>query len=95
MDKAFDKADLAHLDISMRAMVERSYDLCLFNCMETESNQFSCKQHCFTNIIVPFRFANHVARDSEEANYRKCLGNRPSFPALDRQDFISCSNNLF
>ncbi len=43
MEKAFDKADLAHLDISMRTMVDRSYDLCLFNCMETKDNQFSCK----------------------------------------------------
>ena len=95
MEKAFDKADLAHLDISMRTMVERSYDLCLFNCMESKNNQFSCKQHCFNNIIVPFRHANHVARDSEEANYRRCLGKRESFPALQQEDFLACSNNLF
>ena len=43
MEKAFDKGDLAHLDISMRTMMERNYDLCLFNCMETKDNQFICK----------------------------------------------------
>ena len=95
MEKAFDKADLSHLDVSMRAMVERSYDLCLYNCMETKNDQFSCKQGCFNKIIVPFRHANHVARDSEEANYRTCLAKKENFPALQQEDFISCSNNLF
>ena len=33
-EKAFDKAILAHMDVSMRAMMERSYDLCLYSCME-------------------------------------------------------------
>ena len=42
-DKPFNKATLAHMDISMRAMMERSYDLCLYSCMESTDEVESCK----------------------------------------------------
>ena len=32
LPKAFDKSQLATLDINLRAMVDRSYDLCLHKC---------------------------------------------------------------
>ena len=95
MEKAFDKASLSHMDVSMRTMVERSYDLCLHRCMEIKDNQRNCKNSCFQNTMLPYRHANHMARDSEEGNYRKCLGKRPSFPALEPEDFTACSNDLF
>ena len=95
MEKAFDKANLAHLDISMRSMSDRSYDLCIHRCMESKENLRNCKQSCFSNITLKFRHANHVARDSEEANYRKCLAKRPNFPELEPTDFTACSNDLF
>ena len=42
-EKAFNKAVLAPMDISMRAMMERSYDLCLYRCMETTEGVDMCK----------------------------------------------------
>ena len=95
VEKAFNTADLAHMDISMRAMMERSYDLCLFSCMERKEAVATCKQHCFKSIQVPYRYANHIGRDNEDANYRKCLAKRPSFPALTPEDFTTCTNNLY
>ena len=50
------------------------------------------KNECYKKIIVPFRHANHVARDNEETLYRKCLANSANFPNLQQEDFISCSN---
>ena len=94
-DKPFNKATLSHMDVSMRAMMERSYDLCLYSCMERREETMQCKQNCFLSIQVPFRHANHIARDNEEANYRKCLGKRPSFPVLNPEDYTACSNDLF
>lgn len=95
-DKAFDKSQLSHMDSSLRAMVDKSYELCLYRCGEEKGGQMSvCKQSCFKNIIVPYRHANHVARDSEENNYRKCLANSKTFPALKQEDFIRCSNGVF
>ena len=44
---------------------------------------------------MPYRHANHIARDNEEANYRKCLAKRSSFPALSPDDYTACSNNIF
>ena len=94
-DKPFNKATLAHMDISMRAMMERSYDLCLYSCMESTDEVESCKQNCFKSIHIPFRHANHIARDNVEAKYRICLGKRDSFPVLMPVDFTACSNDLF
>ena len=96
MDKAFDKAQLAHLDVNTNEMVNKHYELCLYRCSETRmSNSGQCKHSCFTNIQVPYKHANHMARDSEENEYRKCLGNVPNFPNVQREDFITCSNGLF
>ena len=94
-DKSFNKAQLSHMDLSMRAMMERSYDLCLFSCMEQREEVQQCKQSCFKSIHVPFRHANHIARDMEEAKYRKCLGKRAGFPILNPVDYTACSNDLF
>ena len=93
--KAYNKAEMAHIDISMRALMERHYDLCNYKCMEQREEVQICKKNCFKDIQVPFRHANHMGRDSEEANYRKCLGKRPTFPQLTPDDFTACSNNLF
>ena len=77
-------------------MVDKSYELCIYRCGEERGQKMSiCKQTCFKSIIVPFRHANHVARDSEENNYRKCLANSKNFPALTQSDFMKCSNGVF
>ena len=34
METPFDKADLAHLDVSVRSMVDKSMDLCIYRCNE-------------------------------------------------------------
>ena len=74
MEKAFDKSQLSHMDDNLRQMVEKSYDLCLHNCNLTrDARTAPCKQACFRQIQVPYRRANHVARDQEENGYRMCL----------------------
>ena len=94
--KPFDTATLSHLDVSTRAMVDRSYDLCIYQCNELrETHMMSCKQACFNRIQVPFRRANHLGRDNEETNYRRCLANSKNFPSLTQDDYMTCSNNLF
>jgi hypothetical protein len=76
MDSAYDKAALSHLDVSLRGMVDRSYDLCQYQCNEVRDAPMGpCKKACFQNIIVPFRHSNHVAKDGEENAYRRCLAN--------------------
>ena len=96
MDNSFDRSQLSHLDNSLRGMVEKSYDLCIYNCnLDKDKPQMVCKQSCFKNIMVPFRHASHVARDGEENAYRKCLAASASFPNVTQEDFISCSQNLF
>ena len=54
-----------------------------------------CKINCVKNIQIPFRHMNHMARDGEEGDYRKCLMKRPNFPNVDPTDFIACSNGLY
>ena len=97
MEKSFDKAQLAHLDINLREMVERSYDFCLYRCNEdaVKTHAMPCKQQCYKDITVTFRHATHIARDGEETTYRRCLANRPTFPGLEAKDFIACSNDLY
>ena len=96
MNTAYDKSNLSHLDVSLRAMVDRSYELCLYRCNEDRDAQMMpCKQACFKNTIVPFRHANHVAKDGEENAYRKCLANSASFPSISQEDFMACSNAIF
>ena len=44
LPNAFDKNQLAPIDISLRGMVDRSYDLCLHQCnMLKDAPQFPCK----------------------------------------------------
>jgi hypothetical protein len=96
METPYDKAALSHLDVSLRTMVDRSYDLCLYRCNEDrEKAMLPCKQNCFKRIQVPYRHSNHVAKDGEENAYRKCLANSQSFPAVSQEDFIACSNVVF
>jgi hypothetical protein len=94
--KPYDKALMAHIDVSLRSMVDRSYDLCIYRCSEDENSpMMMCKQACYKSIIVPFRHANHVSKDNEENAYRKCLSKSPTFPAIQQEDFITCSNANF
>ena len=83
MEKAFDKSQLSHIDVNLRSMVDKSYELCLYKCnLDGDGAIMGCKQDCFKKIIVPYRRANHVARDSEENDYRRCLSKSANFPAL-------------
>ena len=83
MEKSFDKAQLSHLDVNLREMIDKSYDLCIYRCNENrDTRMMPCKQDCFRKIQVPYRRANHIARDQEENSYRLCLSQKESFPAL-------------
>ena len=54
-----------------------------------------CKVNCMRTVQLPFRHVNHMARDNEEADYRKCLMKRPNFPNVEPDDFMACSNGLY
>ena len=95
MERGFDKSQLSQFDKNLRTMVDRSYNLCLHQCNQDDIQLSQCKNSCFKDIIVPFRRSTHVARETEELEYRRCLGQRESFPALTSDDFTSCSNNLY
>ena len=95
MDYAYDKSELSHLDVSLRTMVDRSYELCLHRCNMKPDSLAPCKKSCFNNIQVAYRHTNHIAKDGEENAYRKCLASKDNFPALSQEDFISCSNGVF
>ena len=44
MEKAFDKSQLSHMDVSLRGMVDKSYELCLYRCGEEKGTKMApCK----------------------------------------------------
>ena len=65
-----------HFDKTLRDLVEAEYDLCLYKCNESYDGFSRCKDNCVTNVIVPYRFANHAAREEEDNNYRRCLASK-------------------
>ena len=70
--------------------MDESYDLCLFKCTEKNNGGMDvCKSDCFKKIIVPYRFNNHVAKESEEKQYKMCLAQR--LPNLKHKDYIECT----
>ena len=81
---AFDKRALAPLDVNVRQMVDRSYELCNYRCLTSKGGSLAdCKSGCFKDIILSYRRAGHLARDGEEGHYRKCLSRSPNFPNLE------------
>ena len=66
-EKAFDRSTFNHIDKQLRKLVDETYSLCLFKCTERASGGMDiCKDNCFKNVIVPYRFNNHVAKEGEE-----------------------------
>jgi hypothetical protein len=93
-NKPFDARSLSHLDKNLRALVDEQYDLCLFKCSEKNVAGISvCKDNCFKNTIVPYRFHTHASRDQEENLYRKCLAEK--FPNVKADDFMDCTQRIY
>jgi len=93
LKEAASTKDLNHLDQTLRGLVEAQYDFCLYKCAEKANKaQLPCKNECFKKVIVPYRFNNHVARDDEDNQYRKCLSLK--FPNITQDDYIDCTNQL-
>ena len=62
--KTFDARSLKHLDVNIRKVVDEQYDLCLFKCAEKAGPGIAgCKDVCFKQVIVPYRFNSHLSRD--------------------------------
>uniref|UniRef100_A0A7S3CW09 Uncharacterized protein n=1 Tax=Strombidium rassoulzadegani TaxID=1082188 RepID=A0A7S3CW09_9SPIT len=94
--KPYDKENLKVYDENLKQLVDDSYNLCLYKCGENIYDQvFHCKQGCYKEIIVPYRYALHSARDNEETNYRKCLAHHKSFPNISQKAMMECSYDLF
>ncbi|CDW82551.1 UNKNOWN [Stylonychia lemnae] len=93
LDKqVFNSKQLGLYDQKLRQLVDESYDFCLYRCAEKPGNIQTCKESCFKDIIVPFRFKNHASRDEEDNLYRKCLAQK--FPSIKHEDYIDCTNLL-
>ena len=90
----FDRKQLSHLDKQLRELVDETYDFCLFKCTEKNTGALAnCKQNCYKNIIVPYRFNNHAAKDEEDNVYRKCLSEK--LPNIQHKDYIECTQRLY
>ena len=77
----------------MRTLVDEQYDFCLFKCTQSSAlGQETCKNRCVTNVVVPYRFINHAARDQEDNLYRQCLSKK--FPKIMPEDYQSCTQQL-
>merc|ERR1712178_298190 len=93
--KPFDKKQLADFDRKLSEIVTMNYDLCIAKCnMDGLSKQLNrCKQGCFTDVIVPYRHNNHMAREGEDEMYKACLGKK--LPNITKNDFMLCSHTVF
>lgn len=90
----FNIKQLSWIDASLRTLVDAQYDFCLYKCTEkTTLGMEPCKSSCVTNVIVPYRFANHAGRDQEENQYRKCLAQR--FPNISADDYQECTKAIY
>ena len=77
MEKAFDRRQLKYLDFHLRSVVDTKYNLCHTDCFNDFKNDISlCKENCVRQIIVPYRYQNHMAKEDEEILYKKCIADK-------------------
>jgi hypothetical protein len=89
-----DTRSLNHLDKNLRQLVDQQYEFCLFKCAQkTTAGMANCKSACVNNVLVPYRFANHAAKDEEDNLYRKCLADK--FPKIKAEDYVDCTQQLY
>jgi hypothetical protein len=75
-------------------MSEAHYNQCLRACNEkNDVSMASCKQNCYSQILVPYKIVAHQAAEAEENLYRKCLADK--FPNIQQSDYISCTKNIY
>ena len=90
----FDRSQLKPLDQNLRKLVDQQYNLCIYKCTEKQGPGLGvCKEKCVENVIVPYRFNNHAAREDEEMLYRKCLSEK--LPEIQPKDYMECSQKLY
>eukprot|EP00347_Sterkiella_histriomuscorum_P014408 403360979 len=95
LDKqAYDHKQLNYLDEKLRGLVDQQYDFCQYKCVERSLTQVAeCKAQCVRDVIVPFRYLNHMGRDQEDNIYRKCLADK--FPNIKQEHYIECTNQIY
>jgi hypothetical protein len=94
ISEAYNTRSLNHWEERLKKLVDEQYDLCLYKCAEkTGPGYAGCKDNCFRNVIVPFRFMTHAAKDEEDNLYRKCLSEK--FPNIQQTDYVDCTNKLY
>jgi hypothetical protein len=92
--EAFNTKSLNHMDERLRKLVDEHYDFCLYKCnQKAGGGMLNCKNNCVKEVIVPYRFNNHMARDEEDNLYRKCLSTK--FPNIQQSDYIDCTQQLY
>ena len=91
--KAYNPRELGPLDKKLRGLVDSQYEFCQYKCIEKGNNNLkSCKDQCVRDVIVPFRFLNHMGRDQEDNLYKKCLAEK--FPDIKQEDYLDCTNQI-
>ena len=83
----------SHFDKSLRELVDMEYDLCIYKCSEKNTDMLNCKNSCVTNVLVPFRYNNHLARDDEDNLYRRCLASK--LPNIKQEDYVTCTHEIY
>ena len=95
-EKAFDKKQLLPLEENVKNIVGAHYDLCLNKCAqkkEQASYMQTCKQRCYSNIMVSYKMVAHQSRDAEENLFRQCLADK--YPNVGQADYSACTNNVY
>ena len=91
--QAYNPRQLGYLDEKLRNFVDQQYDFCLYKCVEkTITHSAECKDQCVRDVLVPFRYLNHMGRDQEDNLYRKCLADK--FPDIKQEHFLECTNQI-
>ena len=84
----------SHFDEKLRTLVDEQYDFCLYKCgIKTGPGMLNCKNDCFKNVHVPFRFHNHAARENEDNDYKRCLSEK--FPNITQDDYVECTHKIY
>lgn len=89
MEGAFDRKSLSFLDKNLRELVDQAYDYCNHKCTMTQKGIEACKMGCYSGIWVPYKFINHVAKESEGKKYKECLAKK--YPNISDSDYAECT----
>jgi len=96
VDRTFDTKQFKYIDFNLRDLVDAHYELCTTKCTEkpdTFDRVITCRNNCYKSIVVPYKYVNHMAKDAEEREYKKCLASK--MPNIKHDDYLTCTQNVY